>query len=424
MIGNLINQVQMLIDKIFLGQSKEGIESITAIGNAGNLLWTTMAIVFSLSIGSSILISQSVGEGNKNRALEFAGAFLKFHNIIPVILFFFWMFCSPFVFDAMGVTGEIKQHCITYTVFYSPVFLTTGIAASLIVILQTSNYTKHLVTYGIIRSSVNVILDYILIFGKLGFPEMGIQGAAIATTIAEYCGIGFGLLIFIKSKKLSTKPDWTSIKNARFSSYLKSLKLGINASLEEFSWNLGNLGITRILNHIDPTAAGIWAIVFSFEILAVVIIGALGNGTLTLSSEATGAKDLKLFRSVTGTSYLWAAIVSAFTLLLTWLIPDKLLSLFTNDPAVIKNSSIFLLLIGFNLFGKSGNIIVGSGIRGYGDTKWMFFTQIFGTIFVLGTACLFVFVFDLGMTGVYLAVICDEIVRAIINTCKFTRIKF
>ena len=87
-------------------------------------------------------------------------------------------------------------------------------------------------------------------------------------------------------------------------------------------------------------------------------------------------------------------------------------------------SVIYIILVGVNLFGKSGNIIVGNGIRGYGDTKWMMFTQIFGTVTVTGLAALFVFVFKLGITGVFIAVLCDEAIRAVINYIRFLKIKF
>lgn len=60
----------------------------------------------------------------------------------------------------------------------------------------------------------------------------------------------------------------------------------------------------------------------------------------------------------------------------------------------------------------------------YGDTKWMLFTQIFGTFSVVGLAALCVFVFKLGMLGVFVAVLCDEIIRAVINSIRFIKIKF
>ena len=85
---------------------------------------------------------------------------------------------------------------------------------------------------------------------------------------------------------------------------------------------------------------------------------------------------------------------------------------------------IYIILVAANLFGKSGNIIIGNGIRGYGDTKWMLFTQIMGTAGVIGLSSLCVFVFKLGMLGVFIAVLCDEALRALINFVRFLRIKF
>ena len=171
-------------------------------------------------------------------------------------------------------------------------------------------------------------------------------------------------------------------------------------------------------------AAGIYSMVFTVEIIFVVIIGAIGSGTLTLSGEATGAKDHKLYRSVVGTSIKWAFLVAAFALIFVSIFPRLTLGLFTTDKEVIEMSVIYIILVAANLFGKSGNIIIGNGIRGFGDTKWMLFTQIMGTVGVVGLAALFVFVFKLGMLGVFIAVLCDEALRAIINYIRFSKIKF
>ena len=104
------------------------------------------------------------------------------------------------------------------------------------------------------------------------------------------------------------------------------------------------------------------------------------------------------------------------------LFPEQILSLFTSDKAIIASSGIYLLMIGFNLFSKSGNIIVGNAIRGSGNTKWMLYTQIFGTIWIVSVAAVFVFVCKLGILGVFLAVMADEGVRALINLWKYLRI--
>ena len=81
-----------------------------------------------------------------------------------------------------------------------------------------------------------------------------------------------------------------------------------------------------------------------------------------------------------------------------------------------------MLLFGINLFSKSGNIMIGNAIRGSGNTKWMLFTQIFGTICIVGVASVLVCVCRLGILGVFLAVLLDEGVRALINFWKYLRI--
>ena len=374
MLSNLISQLQMLIDRIFLGHVNS--MYMSALGNVTSPMWTTMSFCFSIVTGASILISQSVGAGDTKHIEEYSGAMVKYNNIIPILLFFFWTFCAEFVFRLMGVSDGLMPMCLDYSRYYAPVFLITGLGGAFSVILQTSNYTKPLVIYGIIRSGVNIFLDWIMIFGRFGLPAMGIKGAAIATTIAEYSGLIFAVIFVVSSKKLNTKPSMKWVVKAHIKPYLLSAKLGVNTALEDFAWNLGNLLLIRILNAINEMAAGIYSIIFSVEVLAVVCL--------------------------------------AF--------PQQIISLFTNDKSIIASCGIYLIFISINLFAKSANIVVGNAIRGSGNTIWMLITQLFGTVWVVSVALLFVFVLKLGIAGVFLAVIVDEIVRSFINLGKYLRI--
>ncbi len=423
MLSNLISQLQMMIDRIFLGRLD--IIYMSAVGNATSPVWTTMSFVYSLSMGASILISQAVGANDLKKAKEYSAAMLKYHNIVPVFLFFFWMFFSPFVFKLMGVSENVMPHCVNYTRIYAPVFLIVGFGAAYGVIFQTSNYTKPLVIYGLIRSLLNIFLDYVLIFGNFGFPRMEINGAALGTTIAEYVGSVYLLaVVIIQRNKFFTGPGLKEIFRAKILPYFSSVKLGVNSALEDLLWNLGNLSIIKILNKIDERAAGVYSMVFTVEVVFVVIIGALGSGTLTVSGEATGAKDLNMFRKVVNTSLKWSFCVAAAALIFVSIFPRFTLSLFTIDKSVIESSVLYIILVAANLFGKSTNIIAGSGIRGYGNTKWMLITQAFGTVDVVLIALLCVFVFKLGMLGVFIAVLCDEAFRAVVNFVKYKKIKF
>lgn len=423
MLSQLISQLQMLIDRIFLGRID--ILYMSAVGNATAPIWTSMSFVFSLSVGASILISQAVGANDLEKAKEYSGALVKYNNIVPLLLFLFWEFFSPLVYTLMGVPKNVFGMCVNYTRLYAPTFLLIGLGSAYSVIFQTSNITKPLVFYGLIRSLTNVVLDYLLIFGKFGFPEMGINGAALGTTIAEYVGFMYMLYVSIaKRKSFLTSPSLRKMIHSKIGPFVRSVFLGLPTASEDFLWNFGNLMIISILNTISDKAAGIYSMVFAVEIIFIVIICAIGSATLTVSGEATGAKDLNLYRRVVGTSIKWSMICSLVVLALFAIIPRQILSLFTTDAAVIEESVLFLILVGVNLFGKSGNIIIGNGIRGYGDTVWMLITQVLGTIQIVGLSALFVFVFKMGILGVFVATITDELLRASVNTIRFFKIKF
>ncbi|RHU53892.1 MATE family efflux transporter [Coprococcus sp. TF11-13] len=420
MLSNLISQLQMLIDRIFLGHVNS--MYMSALGNVTSPMWTTMSFCFSIVTGASILISQSVGAGDNEHIEEYSGAMVKYNNIIPILLFFFWTFCAEFVFRLMGVSDGLMPMCLDYSRYYAPVFLITGLGGAFSVILQTSNYTKPLVIYGILRSGVNIFLDWVMIFGRFGLPAMGIKGAAIATTIAEYSGLIFAVIFVVSSKKLNTKPSMKWVLKAHIKPYLLSAKLGVNTALEDFAWNLGNLLLIRILNAINEMAAGIYSIIFSVEVLAVVIIGAIGNGTMTLTGEAKGNNDLGKYKGVCVCAYGLCIVVGIITLGVCLAFPQQIISLFTNDKSIIASCGIYRIFISINLFAKSANIVVGNAIRGSGNTIWMLITQLFGTVWVVSVALLFVFVLKLGIAGVFLAVIVDEIVRSFINLGKYLRI--
>ena len=154
---------------------------------------------------------------------------------------------------------------------------------------------------------------------------------------AEYvCAIYLMYITITKKDKFFTSPSLKRILGTKFRPYLKSIKLGLPTACEDLLWNLGNLCIIRILNTIDERAAGIYSMVFTVEILFVVVIGAIGSGTLTLTGEATGAKDMKLYLNVVKTAVKWSFLVAAFALIFVSIFPRLTLSLFTTDKEVIE----------------------------------------------------------------------------------------
>lgn len=421
MLSNLISQLQMLIDRIFIGRLS--LESMSAVGNATTPMWTTMSLIFALTTGATILVSQAYGANELGRAGDLLSSLFKYNNVMGILLFLFWLLCPQTAFHLMGVDESIIGMSIDYARFFSPIFILTGIGASVSCMLEVSQKTQIMICYGVSRSVTNVFLDWAMIFGHLGFPAMGVKGAALATTIAEFLGDLIVLIYVLRAKELVLKPSFVSIIKAKFMPYLETIKYGAPAACEDFAWNLGNLYLIAMLNKVSVEAAGIHSIVFGVELIAVVLVGSIGTATLTLSGFETGKKSVRgVWDVVMCSAYLsWG--ICAFNLILFLLFPQKILGMFTTDKAVLASALLYLFVVGIDLFPKSGNIIYGSGIKGYGEPSWMLKTQLFGTVFVIAASTFAVMGLHMGIVGIFVIVVIDETLRFILNSRKLRRIR-
>ena len=421
MLSNLISQLQMLIDKVFIGRLS--LESMSAVGNASTPMWTTMSIIFALTTGATILVSQLYGANELEKATATLASVFKFNNGIGIILFLFWFFTPQLAFQLMGVDKSIIGMSIDYAHYFAPIFILTGIGASISCMLQVSQKTQIMVWYGVSRSLANVVLEYVLIFGHFGLPAMGVKGAAIATTLAELLGDAIVLIYVLTAKDIAIRPTYLQILKAKLSLYADTIKFGAPAACEEFAWNLGHLYLIAMLNKISVAAAGIHSIVFSVELIAVVVSGSFGTAALTLSGYETGRTNVRgVWDVVLCSSYLaWGFSVINFVFFL--LFPNQILGIFTKDTAVLAAAPLYLLIVGVDLFPKSGNIIFGSGIKGYGEPSWMLKTQLFGTFFVVAMSSILVMVFHRGILEIFGMVVVDEILRFILNSWKLRKIR-
>lgn len=420
MLSNLISQLQMMIDRIFIGHLS--IQSMSAVGNASTPMWTTMSTIFALTTGATILVSQAYGANEYERARRILAALFKYNNVLGFLLFLFWVFCPQVAFYLMGEDSSIIGMSIDYAQYFAPIFILTGMGASISCMLQVSQKTQIMVWYGVSRSVTNVILDYIMIFGHFGFPAMGVKGAAFATTIAELLGDLIVLIYVLKSKDLPLRPSLAQIWSAKFKPYMETIKLGIPAACEDFAWNLGNLYLIAMLNKVSIEAAGIHSIVFGVELIAVVLVGSIGTATLTLSGYETGKKNINGVWDVVMSSSLLSGGISVLNLLLFLVFPGQILGLFTKDVNVLAAAPLYLLIVGIDLFPKSGNILFGSGIKGYGEPDWMLKTQLFGTAFVIAMSSVIVLVLHRGIMEIFCLVVADETLRFILNSWKLRRI--
>ena len=416
-IQGFVFQIQSLTDKIFLGNLET--EYLSAVGAAQFPFNTTLDTLFALCIGITIVVSQLYGSEMKKDIVKVTRSAIFYNSILSLLLFVLWFFFSKAVFHIMSVDAVLLDNSMKYVKICSIYFLVAGIDASLQGMLQGMGKTKSIMYAGIVKVVVNVVLDWILIFGKFGLKPLNIEGAAIATLCANLIS---AMLIVICGLKQINIVEGKSIKNifsTKFSLYKNTIKIGIPAGMELFLWNGSNLVLVKFLNSISYVATTIYTLTFSIEVLIYTIFSSIGKAGLTVGGIYLGEDNRNMAKKVVKVCLMYSSIIVAIGIAIFLSVPNEIIGLFTDQKEIIESTAPYLCFTAFIMIPKSINVVVGNGIRTYGDTKWMLYTQIVGSIFVILFSYILVKQMQVGVVGIYITIIADEITRATLNCLHY-----
>lgn len=410
-------QLQVWIDRAMLGHANAVFFS--AIGNTLIPYHMLTSTVLAICGGTAILVAQGAGAGDDEKIRQTAESSFLGNTALSALAFFFLLLCSDRLFGLMGVRGEVLEHSTAYLRVLSVSLLFLGTSATANSVLQGLGYTRIIMVTGVLGNLLNIVLDWLLIFGRLGFPAMGIQGAALATVIANALSAALVILFVLRSPRMPVKLNPFRKPGKQLRRYTRVLGLGFPSGLEYLLWNVGNLVLVSFLNRLDMMAAGIYTLVFSIESIPLLIYMGFANAGLTLVGRGTGARDPGQARR-SGLLCLGFSVAVCVTVALVFhAFPRQLLQLFTDDGSILDTSVPYLRFLSWILFPKAINNVIGLCIRGMGDTRWMLCTQIFGTAFMIGAGYFLILHSGLGLMGIFVTFLADESIRGAANMIRF-----
>ena len=417
-LQQLCLQLQVWIDRAMLGHVNA--EFFSAIGNTTVPYHMVTSVILAICGGTTILIAQGAGAGNNRQITDTAESSFFGNTLLSVLAFVFFLLFSDEMFRLMGVQDQILEYSLSYIRILALTLLILGPSATASSVLQGLGFTTVIMISGIAGNIINIALDWLLIFGKLGFPALGIEGAAIATVIANFLSAPLTILFVLKSRKMPVKLRLFRPLRELARSYRSVLMLGIPSGLEYGLWNAGNLMLVSYLNRLDMLSAGIYTLVFSIETVPLMIYMGFANAGLTLVGQETGAKDPQKAKQAGFLCLTFSLLICMVTGVLFHLFPRPILALFTDDISILDTSVPYLKFIVWILFPKAVNNVIGLCIRGLGDTRWMLYTQIFGTIFMITAGYFLILYTGFGLAGIFITLLADEAIRGIANLIRFS----
>lgn len=377
-LGLLAQNVINVTDTAFLGRVGEVALGAAAMG--GLLYICVYTIAFGFSVGSQILIARRNGEGNYRAVgpIMWQGTAFSF-GMAVCLLILMYFFAAPLI--RLLITSD-SIYGATYEFFTWRIW---GFLFAFVNVMFRGLYigitrTKVLTMNAVVMALVNVVLDYALVFGELGLPEMGVRGAALASVIAEASSLLFFLLYTYYKVDLK-KYGLNRFGQFDLSMVLRILRISCFTMVQYFLAMAIWFVFFMALERLGQRQLAVANIVRSVYVVLLIPVQALSTTANTLVSNLIGAGGssgvVTLLHKISRMSFLIMVVCVGLCVAF----PGSILSVYTNEEALLVESvSALYVVCGAMLIASLANVYF-NGISGTGNTQAALVLEVFVQVF-------------------------------------------
>lgn len=424
-LQNLIAFGVSMTDTVMLGRL--GDVQLSAAAQANQPGFVFQLFIFGLAGGGSVLCSQYWGKQNIEAVKRIIGIVLRVAIIVSVVLSIF-VFSFPREIMMLYLKNDsltdnlIISEAASYLKIIALSYLFFGISLSFSIVIRSVQIVIISLIVSIISFCINVFLNWVLIFGNLGAPEMGIRGASLATLIARITEF---LVIFIYAffldKKLKFKIKYIVQRDKILISDF--IKYSGPVVANELAWALGITIQAAILGKLSTQVLAANSIAMIMQQLVTILIFGVAQAASVLVGKQIGEGDLSGARSTGITVMIWSIILGAIGSISIFILRKPFISIYNIQPEIQSLAEDLMIITSVLVFfvSVSCNSIVGV-LRGAGDTKYAFRLEMSALWLVaLPLGAIAGFVFDAPILITYAFLKIDEPIKSILAFIRTTK---
>lgn len=363
MTSMLIQALYNVVDSIFVAKLSQ--DALTAVSLAFPVQNLMIAVGVGTAVGVNALLARRLGEKNYKDANLVAvnGIFLAVLSAIAFAIF--GIFGVKLFFSAFVGEGTVMQMGIEYTSIVS--IFSFGIFISVIGerLLQATGITIYCMYAQIAGALTNIVLDPILIFGLFGVPQMGVAGAAIATVIGQFVGMGLNVWFNITKNHEIT----ISFKGFRPSGRIigEIYRVGLPSIFMQAIGSVMVFGMNKVLIVFSETAVSVFGVYFKLQSFIFMPIIGLTNGMVPIVGYNFGAKNRERIVAVIKLAAVLASGIMAVGVAIFNLMPELLLvKLFEADEQMLSIGVPALKIISSHFIIAGVSIVLSSSFQALG----------------------------------------------------------
>lgn len=420
-----LTQLASMVDLMMVGSMggdanpEIGVQALSAVGLTTQPKFLLMAAFVAMNTGVTALVARYKGTGDKEQANLVVRQGLLFTFVVTVILSVLGViFARPMVVF-MGSTEEtVTLWATQYLQIQMAGFLTMALTSTITAALRAVGDSKTCMFYNMTANVVNVFFNWLLIFGNLGFPKLGVAGASLATVIGQLVAFIIAFVVIIRGNgflklefKKGFKPHKTTLGNMT--------NIGLPAMIEQLLMRAGVIIFAIAIASLGTTAYATHQVCMNIQALSFMTGQAFAVSATTLVGQSLGKRRPDMAEAYCSKTRR-VGLISAIILMLIFIFfGGEIVGLYNSDPSVVKTGAIIMFFVAFSQPFQASQFITAGGLRGAGDTRS---TAIITCITVLimrpGLAILFIKM-GMGLYGAWLAFVSDQLMRSLLVLTRY-----
>nr|HPR18196.1 MATE family efflux transporter [Candidatus Cloacimonadota bacterium] len=424
-ITNMLQVTVGIIDFKMVGSL--GIESIAAVGMSRNVMMFIMFIMIAISGGTTVVVAHAFGARNKEKISRTAAGSVTIMTLTAILLVTpVGLFFSKTILVLLGAEPSVinlgndyLQILFAGCLFHMFNFAVNGILLG----VSKTRVTLHIL---LIVNLLNILFNYIFIFGKGPFPAMGVSGAALGTIIARCIGSVIGLWILF-SPRYPVCMKARDLFRVDFSLLKKILYLGGPRSVQSIIRNFSQLFMMRVITLLPESTRAISAYSVAMQVrMTSSFVGlAFMNAAMSRVGQNMGAQKPELAEK---SGWLAAGMASAIMTVIAicfFLFPAAIMSFFTDDTSAIQMGKTFFMIIAVTEPIMAFSYALGGSLRGGGDSlSPLIYSSVSDLVVVIVCGYIMAITLNLGFAGIAIGIAVSSITRAVPTSWKFKQGKW
>lgn len=409
------------VDTIMLSQYSD--ESVAAVGVVNQIVMFAFLIFEVINIGTSVLCSQYLGAKMQKNMVQVVGVALLFNLVMGLLISAILHYGATTLLGWMGLRPELLKYGIGYMQIVGAFAFFQAISFTISASLRSADKAIYPMMVTVLVNIMNIIGNYSLIFGKLGMPALGAEGAAISTSVAR--GVSMVVLFVILFRKhIPRFPlnyfrpfPWVELKNL--------LKVGLPSAGENMSYSFSQVVITYFINILGNNALATRTYTVNIVMFVYLFAIAMAQGGAISIGHLVGQKKIRA-AYLLGKYVMRLSILVSLVLSCVWAASGHFIfSMLTDNQEIIKMGVTIMMVDIIVEIGRAVNIYATNALRSAGDVNFPFYVGVAVQWTVsVGFSYLFGIHWGWGLVGMWCAFLLDENIRALLFVKRWNSMRW